>query len=381
VKKKAIKIYFSALVICMFFALLPTTMQVALAKSNPSISNDRLLAFKRAKSLDNGISVSWLEQTWSKDILKDSIITTTDFALLKTLGFKSIRLPVAFEFLESQHIPLETTLARIDAVIKQCHLYGLKLVIDYHYGQLNDTNFAAETARIANLWVVLAKRYQKESADDLFFELYNEPPHMNPNIWKDAAYNITTAIRKVDKKRTLIIGASNFNSIYELSRFIRLADENIIYTFHFYEPFLFTHQGADWVGNQVATVGVPFPYSAEKFPSINPKAKSTWGETNYAQYRNDGNIPSLTDKLMIVKKWAAKYDVPVICGEYGVYNKYADLDSRCRYIKAMRKTLKTLSMPGMLWDYNGTFSLFDGKPSLQTLPDCMKDAIGYTTKK
>ena len=40
----------------------------------------------------------------------------------------------------------------------------------------------------------------------LFFELYNEPPHMNPQIWKDAAYNIVTAIRKVDRQRTLIGG-------------------------------------------------------------------------------------------------------------------------------------------------------------------------------
>jgi endoglucanase len=44
------------------------------------------------------------------------------------------------------------------------------------------------------------------------------------------------------------------------------------------------------VGTQVATTGVPFPYSAEKFPTINPKAKGTWGETNYYQYRNDGNM-------------------------------------------------------------------------------------------
>ena len=31
-----------------------------------------------------------------------------------------------------------------------------------------------------------------------------------------------------------------------------------------------------------------------------------------------------------------------------------------------------------MWDYNGTFSVFDGKPSVKTLSDCMKDALGYT---
>ena len=253
-------------------------------------------------------------------------------------------------------------------------------MIDYHYGNLSDANFLTETPKVINLWLILAKRYKSVSTDNLLFEIYNEPPPINPQTWKDAAYNIVTAIRKVDTKRTLIVGASNYNSIYELSRFVRLADENIIYTFHFYEPFFFTHQGAEWVGDQMATTGVPFPYSAENFPALNAKAKNTWGETNYYQYKVEGTERALFDKLTIVKQWGAKYNVPILCGEYGVHNKYADLDSRCRYIMAMRKTLKTLNIPGMLWDYNGTFSIFTDKPSMQTLPDCMKKAIGYTGK-
>ncbi|GAA4097159.1 glycoside hydrolase family 5 protein [Mucilaginibacter panaciglaebae] len=351
-----------------------------IAKNNPNPSAQRLLAFKRAKSLDNGISVSWLEQTWNKDMLNQDKLTKTDFELLKTLGFKSLRLPVAFSFFEAKNIPLENVFNHIDKVVKLCHLYGIKLIIDYHYGELNDNNYLTQTPRIINVWLTVAKRYIKQSPDDVFFELYNEPPHMSPQIWKDAAYNIVTALRKVDKKRTFIVGASNFNSIYELSRTERMADENIIYTVHFYEPFLFTHQGANWVGDQVATTGVPFPYSAEKFPTMNPKTKGTWGETNYYQYRTDGNEQSMVDKLAIVKRWAEKYDVPLICTEYGSYKRYTDQDSRCHYIKAIRRSLKKLNIPGIMWEYDSDFSIFNGKPALVNLPDCMKDAIGYISK-
>jgi endoglucanase len=344
------------------------------AKSSPITQSARQLAFARAKSLNNGISISWLEQTWNEDSLAKNAPTKTDFILLKKLGFKSIRLPVAFTSFSSK-ITQAQLFTYIDNVIKLCDTNGFKLVIDYHYGQLSDNNYLTETPKIINLWLKLTKRYKNASRDNLFFEIYNEPPHINPKVWKDAAYNIVTAIRKVDKQRTLIVGASNYNSIYELSRFERLADDNIIYTFHYYEPFFFTHQGAAWVGDQVATTGVSFPYSAENFPTLNPKAKNTPGESNYRMYPRDGNEQSINDKLQIVKNWALKYDVPIICGEYGVYNKYADLDSRCRYIKAMRKALKRLDIPGMLWDYNGTFSLFNGKPAMQTLPSCMRDAI------
>ena len=377
----AFKNTFPKLLTTLLIIIFIITMQGVNAKSNPRPLTQRQTAFNRAKSLDNGISISWLEQTWNKDILSIKPINNTDFELIKKLGFKSVRLPVAFAYFETDKITVEKVFTHIDEVLKQCNTYGLKLIIDYHYGNLNETNYLTETPKIINQWLKLTKRYIRESPEKVLFELYNEPPHMNPKVWKDAAYNIVTAIRKVDKKRTLIVGASNFNSIYELSRMERLADENIIYTFHFYEPFFFTHQGADWVGNQVATTGVPFPYDAKTYPAINPKVKGTWGENNYYQYKTDGNEQSVHDKLQIVKNWGAKYDVPILCGEYGVYNKYADADSRCRYIKSVRKNLKAMGIPGIMWDYNTNFSIFNGRPSINSLSGCMKQAIDYTGAK
>ena len=341
---------------------------------------ERALAFHRAKSLDNGVSISWLEQTWKSDILDANAVKSSDFQLLKQLGFKSIRLPVAFEHFESDNDSMQKVFGYIDEILKQCKLYGFRLIICYHSGHLNDNNYLTETPKVINLWTNLTNKYKYESPENLFFEIFNEPPHMDPGVWKDAAYNIVTAIHKIDKNRTLIVGSSNFNSIYELSRFVRLADENIIYTFHFYEPFYFTHQGVAWIGDQVATTGVPFPYDPNNFPSLNSKARGTAGEDHYNLYPKDGNERAIHDKLLIAKNWGAKYDVPLLCGEYGVYNEYADLNSRCRYIKAMRKELRNLAMPGILWDYNTNFSIFNGEPSLAHLPDCMKDAINYHGK-
>ncbi|MCQ6961154.1 hypothetical protein [Mucilaginibacter aquariorum] len=85
--------------------------------------------------------------------------------------------------------------------------------------------------------------------------------------------------------------------------------------------------------------------------------------------------------MQIVKNWAAKYDVLILCGEYGVYNKYADADSRCRYIKSVRENLKAMGIPGIMWDYNTNFSIFNGPPSINTLSGCMKQAIDYTGAK
>lgn len=374
--------YACVIILLLLLLNLTALSQGRKAKTQPTgkravVTNVKLM-FSKAQSLDRGINISWLEQTWNKNILGDTSVTEKDFALLKKLGFKSIRLPVAFTHFEKNNVPLDSVLARVNWVMANCKKYGFKLVLVYHYGNLNNDNYVTETVNIINLWQTVAKSYITESANFLYFEIYNEPT-VSDAIWKDAAYNIVQGIRKTDRKRTLLVGASNYNSIYELSRYVRLADENIIYSFHFYEPFFFTHQGAEWVGNQVATTGVAFPYSEERFPPLNAKTKNTWGETNYYNYKTDGNEASLLDKLKgYVKPWSENYNVPVICTEYGVYNKFADQYSRCRYIKAMHNTLKALSIPGMMWEYNSGFSIFDGKPSLNTLPACMRDAIGYT---
>jgi endoglucanase len=109
--------------------------------------------------------------------------------LLKGLGFKSIRLPVAFAYYESHQIPFNKVLAHVDYVLKECNQYGFKLIIDYHGGNLNERDCLTETPKIINLWLVLAKRYINQNPNNLFLELYNEPPYMNPGIWKDAAYS------------------------------------------------------------------------------------------------------------------------------------------------------------------------------------------------
>jgi len=337
--------------------------------------------FKRAAGLDNGINISWLEHTWDKHVLDSSAIKPSDFQLLKQLGFKSIRLPVAFEYFNSDESSMRKVLGYLDQVLKSCRLYGFKLIICYHFGNLNDNNYLTESQAVISLWQKLAKRYLRESGENLFFDIFNEPPHMNPDLWKNVATSIISGIRQVDQNRTLIVGASNYNSIYEMSRMTPFSDDNLIYAFHFYEPFFFTHQGAEWVGGQVSTIEVPFPYDASRWPPLNPKAKGTAGEAHYDMYPRDGNEQSVHDKLQIVKNWAAQYNVPLLCGEYGVYKKYADLESRCRYIKAVRQNLKAMGIPGIMWDYNTNFSLFEGKPSITDLPDCMKDALNYNAQK
>lgn len=141
---------------------------------------DRVTVFKRAQSLDNGISISWLEQTWNNNIFNKDAIKASDFQLLKQLGFKSIRLPVAFGYFQANSNSQQKILGYVDQVFKLCQLYGFRLIICYHPGNLSENTNLPDNQKVIDLWVSLAKKYIHENANNLFFELYNEPPAYGP---------------------------------------------------------------------------------------------------------------------------------------------------------------------------------------------------------
>jgi len=110
------------------------------AKTRPSKQTSRAWLFKRAQNLDDGMNISWLEQTWRNHILDDSTITDNDFVLLKKLGFKTIRLPVAFNYFENKRVPLTQVLIKITQIWNECKMHNMSLIIDYHAGNLKNDN-------------------------------------------------------------------------------------------------------------------------------------------------------------------------------------------------------------------------------------------------
>lgn len=332
------------------------------------------LSYLRAAQLGHGINVSWLEQHWNPKALDIDKLTDADFRLIAGLGLRTIRLPVAFQqfYIEGSDAQKAKLLAHIDAVVKKAMQHRLSLVLVNHYGNLRADHLQYDTQQLVALWTFLEKRYRKISCNSLYFELLNEPV-ISDQQWLPVAQKLITVIRKMSPDRTIIVGASNYNSIYELSRITPLPLRNIIYTFHFYEPFIFTHQGAAWIGKQVSTTGIPFPYGDHQMPPLAPPAKGTAGEANYKNYQNEGKAGAVHDKLMIIKQWSNTHHVPILCGEYGVYRKYASAQSICNYLTAVSNELNQLSIPWMIWEYDENFSIFNGKADRRGLSPCMAD--------
>ena len=127
------------------------------------------------------------------------------------------------------------------------------------------TNYQSLQQRLIDLWTAIAQRYADEPTI-IGFDLVNEPvvPQLENkeatrNQWRDLAQRIANGIRTVDQNHIIFVEclitwfnadnyqATDWNHMSLEDTQVLIDDDNVVYEFHFYEPFLFTHQGADWL--------------------------------------------------------------------------------------------------------------------------------------
>jgi endoglucanase len=304
----------------------------------------------RATKLGIGFNLTnWLEAYWLipfNTYPQNNYFTEPEIATLAAYGFKTIRMPVVFERLAGATAPYTLNTAHpafvvIDQIIGWADKYNLNLIIDNHHASpdLTDANYAAEIPRITAVWKQLAARYGSLDPNRFFFELYNEPNGISNTNVRAVMQATIDAIRSTGDNHTLIVGGSHWNSGADLSAVGTFSDNNLIYTFHNYDPFLFTHQGFDWNGDgapDYGPAGVTFPQTATSIATIK----------NY-----------FTD----VKTWSAQNNVPIFLGEFGV-GGFADATSRCNWIKMMGEIIDTHQLSAAYWDVrflNGGFGFFN----------------------
>lgn len=365
-----------------------------------AISNP--LQAKAMKYLDKGINITnWLEEdgTLFKGTFK---FDGTDVKLMADNGIKSLRFPIDLDqyatnrdaFVADTTIELkfddENLFAVLDSFVEWTGKNGMSFVIDYHeydnsYNQTSAKN-ASYIKMMANVWKHVAAHYASSTREDIFFELLNEPDMSKGKVtsanWRTAAQEIIKAIRTVDTTHTIIFGDAQWYSIKLLANGAPLEDKNIIYAIHTYEPFVFTHQGADWADTKPIK-NLMFPYDKEKWSEYSAdfgvnKALPTNYKNAILNYYKIGNKEYILNLILPAKEWAVKNNVPVIINEFGAYKNKSDAQSVLNYMTAMREISDTLQIPLTHWGYTGGFSLFESTDGVKGtgLIEGMKEAFG-----
>jgi len=287
--------------------------------------------------------------------------TKKDIENIKSLGCDVIRLPINLHYMTSGQpdYKVDTMLYHyLDQVITWTDELGLKLILDNH--TIDGANAKTVEVPLMKIWPQIARHY-KNAPTSVIYEILNEPNTFAVADWAKIQKSVLDTIRTIDTLHTVIVTGADWGGIAGLTKLLPLADKKLIYSFHFYDPFLFTHQAATWASPSLGDLGnVPFPYNASKMPACPVSLKGTWVESGLnTSYKTDGTVAKLKSTIDQAINFGKKYNVKIFCGELGVYNAKSPVADRANWYKAVTGYLTEKSVPWTMWDYQGGFGLFN----------------------
>jgi endoglucanase len=301
--------------------------------------------------------MSFGNRVWLDDRMPRVHHDERDYARLAALGMNAVRFYVNYRTLENDAAP-GTWLADgwqwLDENIAWAKRHGVYLVLNLHVppggfqslgkGKALWTDAKMQERFIA-IWRAIAERYSKEPGV-AGFDLLNEPVvEKGPEEWKGLAERTIRAIREVDPNHAIFV--ERFNAIKgdwsenADRNFVRVSDPNVVYEFHFYKPFHFTHQNAEWVDFAAEKQRYPDDKIAEVEWFLTDFGTATFnspklppGDSDWRYY--EGLSFTLTDPTLVVGK-------PVLqCTRAGAGKAYFD-DLVLERVGPEGKAIETLS--------------------------------------
>ncbi len=319
-------------------------------------------AMRTIDGFRRGINLGgWLSQCSHEKAHYDSFITEEDIRTISSWGLDHVRLPIDYELIETaEGETKEDGCNYIDACVSWCKKHGLRMIIDLHktagysfndaFGDANSL-FCSEAlqSRFVNLWERLAARYANEQ-DTVVFELLNEiVEEENSGPWNALAKRAVEARRKYAPGTPIIIGGIQWNSVRGVKLLDVPNDDNVVYTFHFYEPFAFTHQKAYWVAEMPKDFGIGYPATMEEYR----RAYDIIGEKAEQIFRSgctNMGAELLEAMFMEAIEAAEQKGAALYCGEYGVIDQ-APAEDSVRWYRDMHRLFEKHGIGRAAWTY------------------------------
>jgi hypothetical protein len=348
---------------------------------------------------------------WRKFLNED------DLKALKDAGLDFLRMPVdPAPFLSDQTGALRDDLyASVLDSARMINRAGLKVIVDLHLipaggnreigmGQVIDdpATFDAYVEVVRNMATTLAK----EDPDQVALELMNEPivdcDANGSSLWPERQKELFAAARSSATRLTLVLTGGCYSNAASLAKVDpkAIADDNIIWTFHSYDPFLLTHQGATWAGDFIQYVtGLPYPLTAVPKAQLDMtldtirdriRAEAPWARRSGLLAYLDEQVATMDspEKLLAVmdapfatvEAWAEANGVKpqdITLGEFGMIRKeygsgfVMPAGYRAAYVRDMIARAEAHGFSWSVWSYGGAFGVVDAFDGEKCEPDVM----------
>jgi len=323
-----------------------------------------------------------------------AVPTRGDLAALRQAGIDFVRLPIdpgpLFAFSGARRAAL------ISDVVKAVELsltQNLSVIINFHPNTAthhwNADNLVGDTrAPLLTHYISLVREIAllltHLDPARVALEPLNEPPQSCTSVdWTVIQSELLRTARTAAPPLTLLATGACGSMIPGLEAIEPLDDPNIVYTFHFYEPYVFSHQGAPWMASEPMyryLNAVPWPSAAgskqrtlaavaarmaadTSTPATEKREIAATIERVLAQYFDARPDRHYIDRhLARVTTWADHHGIArdgILLGEFGAlrtdgrYVAAAEPD-RARYIKDVRESCESAEIPWAFWNF------FDG---------------------
>lgn len=317
---------------------------------------------------------------------------------LKEAGFDTVRLPVdPAPFIVFEGERRETVYRRLSEAVERIRAAGMNVIVDLHpnsrhpvWGQHAMVKGVGKPAfdKFADLVEDMARRFGPKH-HQVALELINEPrlkcKGEEQQQWETLAKILIDRARKGSLDLTLVVtGAcvSSFEGLLALDP-RKFADKKIIYTFHFYDPFSFTHQGAQFIPWPDKYLDeVPWPASQRpmekplektlrrvaeaRIDTLDREKASIGAQANLKKfYASKADRDFIRDRFVRVSAWAKEKGVDpsrILIGEFGVLKKRPGLagalcGDRDRWLQDVRMTAEEFGFIWAYFNYDGPFAL------------------------
>ena len=373
----------------MFRRFIVTALFLSSISFSFSVAQTSAVPQSRLAHLRRGINLSeWFAQVYDPlgytEKHFETWTTSADIALIKSAGFDHVRLSVNPQPMMDAEREGKSAeyFGYLDHAMKMILDAGLAVELDMH----PDSDFKARLAkeddfveRFADFWRGVAQHYASPSwdADRIFFEILNEPEMRDSYRWYGVEAKLAAAIRQGAPSNTILAPGARWDDDSDMIFLEPLRDRNVIYVFHFYEPHIFTHQGATWGAyywHWLKDLHYPSdPQNAAQVAATVPEAVHRldvirYGQDHWDAARVEAEINQAAD-------WAKQNGVPVVCNEFGVYRR-AQPQDRLAWIKDVRSSLERHNIGWAMWDYSGSFGVTTMQNGKNVLDEETVKALG-----
>lgn len=260
-------------------------------------------------------------------------IDLANFARIRAAGFDSVRIPISW----STHLGPDNAIepafiARVNEVLSAALAADLSVILNIHHFNAFTAEPEANYQKFIDIWAQLSL-YYKDLPPQVAFEVLNEPHDaLKGDLMRRAQKDAVTLIRQSNPLRTIILGGENWSNVTTLDTNFITPDPNVVYTFHYYDPFEFTHQNAPWTGPD------------------GPKRTKTWGTARERR--------ALRKDMELAKAFAAKTGRALFLGEFGAYEAAPEV-ARLAYTEAVRAEAEAAGFSWCAFNFAVTFELFN----------------------